>query len=45
MEQKNEKQFCEVLNRLRIEELTDSDNALFMSGTVKESHSCYVSDA
>ena len=44
MQQKDEKQFCEVLNRLRIGELTDSDNALFMSRIVKKSDS-HVSDA
>ena len=38
-------EFCEVLNRLRIGELTDSDNALFMSRIVKKSDSHYVSDA
>ena len=42
---KDEKQFCEVLNRLRIGELTDSDNALFMSRIVKKSDSHYISDA
>ena len=43
--QKDEKQFCEVLNRLRIGELTDSDNVLFMSRIVNKSDSHYVSDA
>ena len=45
MQQKDEKQFREVLNRLRIGELTDSDNSLFMSVIVKKSDSHYVSDA
>ena len=36
MHQKDEKQFCEVLNRLRIGELMESDNALFMSRIVKK---------
>ena len=42
MHQKDEKQFCEVLNRLRIGELMESDNALFMSRIVKKSDSHYV---
>ena len=44
MQQKDEKQFCEVPKRLRIGELADSDNASFMSRIVK-SDSHYVSDA
>ena len=45
MHQKDEKQFCEVLNRLRIGELTESGNALFMSRIVKKSDAHYVPDA
>ena len=43
--QKGEKQFCKVLNRLRIGELTESDNALFMSRIEKKSDAHYVPDA
>ena len=45
MHQKDEKQFCEVLNRLRIGELMESDNELFMSRIVKKSDAHYVPDA
>ena len=45
MHQKDEKQFCEVLNRLRIGELMESDNILFMSRIVRKSDAHYVPDA
>ena len=45
MHQRGEKQFCEVLNRLRIGYLIESDNSIFESRIVKRTDDNYVSNA
>ena len=43
--QRGEKQFCEMLNRLRTGDLIESDNSIFESGIVKRTDDSYVSNA
>ena len=43
--QRGEKLFCEVLNRLRIADLTEENNAVFESHIVKKTDSHYLPEA
>ena len=45
MHQRGEKLFCEVLNRLRTDDLTEEDNAVFESCIVKKTDSHYLPEA
>ena len=45
MRQREERQFCEVLNRLCIGELTEDDHRIFMSRIVEKSDPQYASNA
>ena len=45
MHQRGEKLFCEVLNRLRTNDLTEEDNAVFESCIVKKTDSHYLPEA
>ena len=45
MHQRGEKQFCEVLNRLRTGDLIESDNAIFESRIVRRTDHDYTSNA
>ena len=45
MHQRGEKIFCEVLNRLRTDDLTEEDNAVFESHIVKKTDSHYLPEA
>ena len=40
--QRGEKPFCEVLNRLRTDDLTEEDNAVFESCMVKKTFSLFA---
>ena len=44
MRQRGEKQFCETLNRLRLGQLTNSDNDFFISKTIKKTDLKYKSN-
>ena len=45
MHQRDKKLFCEVLNRLRMDDLTEEDNAVFEYRIVKKTDSHYMSEA
>ena len=45
MPQRGEKLFCEVLKRLRTDDLTEEDNAVFESHIVKKTDSHYLPEA
>ena len=43
--QRGEKLFCEVLNRLKTDDLTEEDNTVFESRIVKKTDSHYLPEA
>ena len=45
MRQRGEKEFCEILNRLRTGNLTENDNSVFVSRTVQRTDINYISSA